>query len=252
MTVHESAFLTLDYCRARLEVYSPHEAVEHVSFIERVLGLKPGARVLDVGCGAGRHTVELAARGYMATGLDIGEEALAVARRRARERGVSPTFTRGDILGAPFSGEFDAVVSVAGFLGVFESVDENCRILKNIRKALKTGGRFFIHVLNRDFVVAQHLAPLGKSVQQWQAWQERYVLEEWRFDMLTSQVHIRLVLLDGSAPREIEYPLRVYACHELRAMLEDAGFGVDAAFGGFDGQAVRASMRGLIITAHAV
>lgn len=118
--------------------------VREVDALIARLGLEPGIRVLDVGCGPGRHANELGRRGFEVRGVDISETFLEVARADAPE-GV--TFAREDARDLPFRQEFDLVISIcqgafglAGGPAAGEALDPDLEILAGMARALKPGG----------------------------------------------------------------------------------------------------------------
>src|SRR5574340_332418 len=102
------------------QVTTPEQTRAEADFLERKLGPGPGARILDVPCGSGRHAVELAARGYRVCGIDIAPENIADARRRAGARGVSAAFERGDMRRLPRPGEFDGAYCFGNSFGYLD------------------------------------------------------------------------------------------------------------------------------------
>jgi SAM-dependent methyltransferase len=118
--------------------------VREVDALVDRLGLEPGIRVLDVGCGPGRHANELGRRGFEVHGVDISETFLDVARSTAPD-GV--TFSREDARDLPFRAEFDLVISIcqgafglAGGPAAGERLDPDLDILAGMARALKPGG----------------------------------------------------------------------------------------------------------------
>ena len=107
--------------------------------------VKPGDRLLDLGCGPGLYAVELAKRGVFVTGLDFSERSLAHARKVAQENGVSVAFRKQDFLTLDEEGVYDAAIQVYGELNVFEPSARD-RLLANVKRALKPGGRFTFDV----------------------------------------------------------------------------------------------------------
>jgi SAM-dependent methyltransferase len=110
-------------------------------------------RLLDLGCGTGRHLVHFAARGFDATGLDLSEHMLAVARRTLAEHCVGATLVHGDITKLPTIGlgRFDAVLCMFSVLGMIYGRANRVRFLADVRDLLAPGGRFALHVHNRWF-----------------------------------------------------------------------------------------------------
>ena len=120
---------------------------KQVAFVVKVLGLRPGARVLDVPCGFGRHARLLARRGMRVVGVDLSPAMLTEARRG----GTKPrlTFLRGDMRRLRYESEFDAVVNLYTSFGYF-SPRENLDVLRRMARALRPGGRILIDHRDRD------------------------------------------------------------------------------------------------------
>ena len=113
---------------------------QEVEFLDEVLELPAGARILDVGCGPGRHAIELAARGYAVTGIDVSPRFISLATESARARGVPASFFEMDAREMPFGDEFDAVITICqGGFGLMG--DDDALILKRMRDAAKPGAR---------------------------------------------------------------------------------------------------------------
>src|SRR5262249_22839496 len=112
----------------------------------------PGARILDVPCGFGRHSIELARRGFRVTGVDISPKLLRTARRNAAVRGVQVEFRRADMRELAYRNRFDAVLNLFTSFGYFGDVGD-LWFLRTLRRALRPGGWLILHLINRDWVV---------------------------------------------------------------------------------------------------
>jgi 2-polyprenyl-3-methyl-5-hydroxy-6-metoxy-1,4-benzoquinol methylase len=130
-----------------------------VDFIEGELAGDRSKRILDVGCGTGRHAIELARRGYRVTGIDLSEAQLARAREKAREAGVTVEFLRRDARDLRFDAAFDLVMMICeGAFPLMETDEMNFAILRNASAALAPGGKLILTTLNA-------LYPLYHSVK---------------------------------------------------------------------------------------
>jgi SAM-dependent methyltransferase len=226
---------------ARAERFRRKE--REVDFIVEALGLAAGADVLDLCCGEGRHTVELARRGYRMSGLDLSALHLRLARQAAKEAGVSVRWHRADMRDIPWEGEFDAVINMFTSFGYLESDEEDFKVLAGVARALKPGGRFLLDTINREMLV-----------RHWEAhaWQEEadgtLRLEDRRFDFLAGRQRNRVLSIhpDG-ARREREIDLRMYTLRELADMLSRAGLRVRGTWGGFDGREYGLDSRRMIV-----
>lgn len=177
---------------------------QEVDFLERELRLKPEDRLLDLGCGAGRHAIELAKRGYDVTGVDISPFMLAEARKRAAEAGVEVTFVQLNLsdLGSALRGtSFDAAICLCeSGLGVLGE-EADFRFLQDVHRLLKPGGGFVLTGLNA---------------------MRRYRNPGSHFDPITSTLRWRMPIKDDT--EFLEEDQRWYTPSELRLMLRLAGF----------------------------
>lgn len=124
-----------------------------VDFMVNELGLKPGMRVLDMGCGTGRHSVELAKRGYVVTGVDLTPAMLAEARKAADEAAVEVEFVQSNAAQFSRPDAFDAAICVCEgafcLLGAGDDpIDRDLQILRRISESLKPGGGFLLTALS--------------------------------------------------------------------------------------------------------
>jgi cyclopropane fatty-acyl-phospholipid synthase-like methyltransferase len=127
--------------------------LEEVDFLLEEFKLPPGSRILDMGCGTGRHAIELAKRGYRMTGVDISSGMLAEAQKAAREADVEVEWIHGDATTFKSTKQFDAAICLCegafGLLGPKENAcDHDLAILGNIYNALKPGAKFILTALN--------------------------------------------------------------------------------------------------------
>ncbi len=132
-----------------LAPYAPAQTERELAFLTRQLPLPDYRTVLDLCCGSGRHAIPLAARGYVVTGVDRDESAVAQARRQA---GDSVTFVRGDMreLETAAPGTFDAAICMWQSFGYFDSAT-NMDVLRQMRDRLRPGGRLILDVYHRTF-----------------------------------------------------------------------------------------------------
>lgn len=135
--------------------------IAEADFLVEELRLKPAMRILDVGCGTGRHSIELARRGLDVTGLDISPGMLERARANAAKAGVTVTWVQSDAKSFAFADPFDAAICLCegsfGLLGAADDpVGQPLAILRNIAAALKPGAPCIMTVLNGYKLARQH------------------------------------------------------------------------------------------------
>jgi SAM-dependent methyltransferase len=127
---------------------------QEIDFVVEALGLNAGDRVLDVGCGPGRHAHELARRGLVVHGIDISQRFIELATQGAPS---GATFERVDARSLPFHDEFDAAICLCqGAFGLMTVAGENQSVLTGIARALKPGGSLALSAFSSYFAVKYH------------------------------------------------------------------------------------------------
>src|SRR5262249_39265689 len=114
-----------------------------VDFLEKVLGIGEGARILDVPCGGGRHAIAFAMRGCHVTGVDLSSDFLAAAREQSSQRNLKIDWRESEMTDLPWSNEFDAAFCFGNSFGYLDDAG-NANFLKAVGRTLKPGGRFAI------------------------------------------------------------------------------------------------------------
>ena len=217
-----------DYLRT-LPRSLPRQTMREVRFIIDKLGIQRGARVLDLCCGAGRHTVELSAKGYDMVGVDLSMFLLKRALDTATKKKLSIKFVHGDMRKLTFRSIFDAVFNVQTSFGYFDDLT-NFKVLQSIYASLKPGGIFLIETVNRDFIMDDmplRLFWMGDGCK---------VLEESNVESLSGVLKVkRSIVLDDNSkpPYEQTMSIRLYSTTEMRQLLSRAGFNVLELVGDF-------------------
>jgi 2-polyprenyl-3-methyl-5-hydroxy-6-metoxy-1,4-benzoquinol methylase len=129
-------------------------------FIEQEINEDRSFKILDIGCGTGRHSIELTKRGYNVTGVDLSGDQIKRAEKKAIEAGVTIDFQIKDARDLPFENEFGlAIMLCEGGFPLMETDEMNFEILKNATKVLKSKGKLIFTTLNGLF-------PLFHSVRE--------------------------------------------------------------------------------------
>jgi SAM-dependent methyltransferase len=187
---------------------------QEVDFLVDRLGLVPGRRVLDVGCGPGRHAHALARRGIEVVGVDIARRFVDLAREHAP---AGATFERMDARSLPFDGEFDAVISLCqGAFGLAggtgsdaTALDPDGSVLDGMARALKPTGRLAVSAFSAYFQV-------------------RFLETTDSFDAARGVNHERTVVKDESgADAEVDLWTSCFTPRELRLLAARAGLRVE-------------------------
>jgi SAM-dependent methyltransferase len=185
--------------------------LQEVDFIEAEMAGDRSIRILDVGCGTGRHAIELARRGYQVTGIDLSANQLARAREKALAAGVEPVFEQRDARAPHFSAAFDLVLMLCeGGFSLMETDAMNFAILENAVRALRPGGKFVFTCLNGLF-------PLARSVKDFvNAVPSAVHTRDTAFNLTTLRMRLQVEFTDDAGvTRPLETDERHYLPSEL-------------------------------------
>jgi len=209
----------------------PAVTVAECDFLYKELGLAPGACVLDVPCGAGRHAAELARRRCHVTGVDSSKELIADAR--AASKGLSASFHAADMCNLPRpdnENPFDAAYCMGNSFAYMDDAG-NAAFLAAVRRALRSGGRFVLETrLCAETILA---SPRAKT---WFEFDGELMLHETRYEPAAGRLVSEYgFLVDGKIDRRAA-GYRIYMFRELAALLESAGFRLMASYGSLGGE----------------
>lgn len=204
-------------------------AGREVEQVISLLGLKSGARVLDLCCGVGRHSLELARRGFKVTGVDRNAEYMKEAKQRAREAGLTVELVRRDMRDFCRPETFDAAINMFTSFGYFKDHRDDQRVARAMVRSLKPGGRLLIETMGKE-VMARIFRP-----RDWYEQSGYLVLEERRVTPDWSRIESQWVLIKGTMRREFAISLRLYSACELWDLLRRVGFKKGEFFGSLAG-----------------
>ncbi len=211
-----------------LEVAKPRAEAEVGVMVYqfRELGIPDGARVLDAGCGIGRHSVPLASRGYEVVGFDFSPPYLEEARKAAEEAGVDAKFILGDMrnVGSALGKEkpFQAIVNMFTSHG-YHQKDDDLRFFQDLHRLSAPGAALVIETLNRDYIL-RNFTPIGfEEAGRISRYDHR------SFDLETSTSHSEWRFYERSGDDlvlrlRVDVELRAYSLHEIKELLARAGW----------------------------
>jgi SAM-dependent methyltransferase len=221
------------------------DTLAQVAFIERELALEPGAQIVDLGCGHGRHANELARRGHRVLGVDLVPGFLEVARAEASQHdGLTVEYALGDVRQLVASGaSFDHALCLFDAFGFLED-DGNEAFLRGAHAALHPGGSLLLDVRSRDWVVKNILpvTVLDKG--------EDLMVDRHMFDVATGRLVDRRTYVRGGRARTVTFSIRLYTLSELTALLRAVGFAVERTWGGWDGAPVHLARNRMLLLAR--
>lgn len=224
-------------------VYS-HRTVEaakrEAGFAARALDLKPGQRLLDLCCGNGRHLLHLSRITPNAVGLDYS---LALLSHSRRLLGRAARVVRADMRAIPFYGAFDALTNFFTSFGYFQDDGEDLLVAREVARALRPGGRFFIDYANPAYVRSTLQAESTRTTAGYEIRECRWI------DGHTKRINkATQILRDGKVVQTLGESVRLYDEAEFRELLEDAGLACNAVFGDYDGAPMSPRAPRMIIT----
>lgn len=214
--------------------------------ILELLGAPQGARVLDLPCGWGRHTILLAEAGLESWGADLSWPLLDRARADLLAAGAPLRLAGADLRHLPFRDRsFDAVVNVSTSLGLFLDDEEDLRALREVRRVLRPGGRFLLESMHRDDVV------LGFARRdRWTLRDGTEIRVRRRFDPVSGICEERWRWRSpGGGQGSKRHALRLRTATGIRDLLLRAGFVGLRFHGDWDGSSVRLRSPRVIVTA---
>ncbi len=227
------------------QVLPPALTVQEADFLEQALALAPGARLLDVPCGHGRHAIELARRGYRVTGIDLSADALHLASESAAGAQVDIDWRPGDMRDLPIGeSEFDASYCFGNSFGYLDHHNAGL-FLGALAGGLKPGARLAIDT----GVAAESILP-ALLPQRWHRRGDVLMLSAARYSASDSRLDIDYTFVENGSIETRASSSYVFTVAELRRMLKQAGFEVLQLTSGYSGEDYRLGSPRLIIVAR--
>lgn len=215
-----------------------------VDFLQQQWDLQPGAAVLDVGCGFGRHSIELARRGYQVVGIDPSAAMITKAKASAIDAGVTVDFQQ--VSGQDFRTDqrFEAAVCLFTTLGQMENERDNQEIIDHIADLLQPGGWLVVEVAQRE-TAARKLLPYDRFGGEL-AFTE--ITREYnpKLHMVQENFHV----VEGESEETYRLRYRLYSFQELREVLSRAGFIIEESFADYEGQPLTAESERMLLAAR--
>ncbi|MBK8492094.1 MAG: class I SAM-dependent methyltransferase [Saprospirales bacterium] len=197
-------------------------ALGECDFIEKEIGFNKQANILDIGCGTGRHAIELTKRGYIVTGVDLSESMLEKAREKANAQNLQIDFQIQDARALPFVEVFDLAIMICeGAFPLMETDEMNFQILQQAANALRPNGKLIFTTLNGLF-------PLFHSVKDFlasAAAEGNATYDHHSFDLMTFRDHnVTYVEDDSGHKKELTCNERYYVPSEIIWLLKSLHF----------------------------
>jgi len=238
------------------ETYRPFESEERnkaeAVFIANALDLPKGSKLLDLGCGYGRHAVYLAKMGFKVTCFDLSDYLLSIARERVNEFGVSNSveIVKGDMRRLRFHEEFDGVYMFFTTFGYF-SDEDNEKVLKGVSRALRSGGKFLLDVWNPVLMAFRAYIYEGK-IDTWYEAGNYIIMESITYDFNEGYIKSMGKFLAKDTYKLVaikEFSIRLYMPWELRKLLHNHGLKPIKFLGDYNGNEFSVRSPRMIIVA---
>ncbi len=203
------------------------EAEDLVNLILRNISLPGSAKILDMACGTGRHSILFAKKGYSVTAVDLSKNMLSVAQEKAYSENLNINFIQSDLRHFNYSEKFNLILNLFTSFGYFENDDDNLGILKLAYNHLMKNGYFILDYFNGYFLeqnlIRESVDPINNSE----------IIQRRRID--GNRVIKEITIKDNGYSKNYLESVRMYYAEELNNMLTEIGFAIEKTFGDFQG-----------------
>jgi len=206
-------------------------AQKEVADVVNLLSLQPSVRILDLCCGYGRHSIELAKRGFEVVGVDISQKQIQHAKEKAKDHRVNVTFQVKDARKLSFTNDFDIILNMFLSFGYFEDEKEDKNMLQGVYQSLKPNGRFLMDFWNRE----KEIREFRPSYVEHQ--KDLSIRKEWKFDARKGRINWKNIVTFADGREESwNHSIRAYTVVELTHLLEEAGLRIKNVYGSLKGE----------------
>lgn len=215
-----------------------------VDRVEKLLQIEEQARILDLCCGSGRHSLELSQRGFDVVGVDRTTAYIEKARLEAEKRGLDAAFVVGDMREYCAPNSFDIVMNLFGSFGYFEDPGDDRKVLENMYASLRAGGRFLIETQGKEI--------LARDFQEkdWGEEGDLLVLSEKKVSQNWGCIETRWIVIRGTERFEHQVSVRSYSAVELSSLLASCGFPKVRVYGSLDGTKYDQAAQRLVVVGY--
>jgi SAM-dependent methyltransferase len=200
-----------------------------VDNLTALLEIQEDERILDLCCGTGRHSLELARQGFDVIGVDRTASFIEKARQNAEPRSLTAEFVVADMKEFCEPNRFDVVINLFGSFGYFEDPEDDRQVVTNMYASLRSGGRFLIETNGREITTREFQERSWSEHGDTLVLAERKPIENWR------RIETRWIVLSGSQRVEHTVTVRLYDSSELSSLLIESGFSDVHVYGDLEG-----------------
>ena len=213
-----------------------------INLLQRSIAVKTNARVLDIACGSGRHSIELARRGFDVTGFDLSEFLINEARKNLKnsgEKNMKVKFLIRDMRDFNFRNTFDIAVNIFTSFGYFDNDKENFSVIENVSRSLKKGGYFVFDFLNKHFL-EKNLKPLSRNKIG-----NATVIQKRKLE--NGFVRKKIIITRNNSTKQFEEVLKLYSLQDFNKAFALSGLKTEKIFGDYFGNKYSRTQSGRLI-----
>ncbi len=227
-----------------LRIPTDEQNGQEADFIQEAIGVPPPARLLDVPCGGGRHSLALSARGYDVTGVDLSTDFLDAARSQTSPGPGSVAWEHREMRDLPWPGQFDGAFCFGNSFGYLDDRG-NAEFLAAVARALRPGARF---VLDTSYLL-EILLPSFQP-RSWYPAGDIIMLADRRYDPAEGRLHVEYTWIHDGKVDKRSMSARLYSYREIFRLLEEAGFSDLQGYGSLTREPFRIGPGGLLVIAE--
>ena len=220
------------------------KAQEEVANIISLLNISETASVLDLCCGPGRHSLQLAQQGFSVTAVDRTKMYLERARKQAETEGLKIEFIEDDMRRFCRPDSFDVAINLFTSFGYLEDMNDDRQVAANVYRSLRDKGVLLIDIMGKEV-----LARIFRE-RDWYELDNIMVLEERKVCANWSWIENRWLMIKDGKMDEWKVSHRLYSAAELAALLSDCGFKAIDAYGDLTGTPYDHTAKRLVLVAH--
>lgn len=200
-----------------------------VEKVVNLLQIPQKARILDLCCGVGRHSLELARQGFDVVGVDRTTSFIEKAKQKAEKNNLNVAFIVGDMREYCQPNSFNIVMNLFGSFGYFEDPEDDRQVVKNMYASLYSGGKFLIETMGKEILAR------GFQERDWSEEGDTLVLAERKPHQNWGRMQTRWIVIKGNQQVEYTVSVRSYSAVELSSLLSDCGFANVQVYGDLEG-----------------
>ncbi|MEO0341546.1 MAG: class I SAM-dependent methyltransferase [Bacteroidota bacterium] len=189
--------------------------------------LEPNAKILDLACGHGRHSIRFAENGFAVTGIDLNTDFIELAKKNAKEQNLDVEFTVDNIVNINYSQQFDGIILLYNSFGFLDKQDGET-LIKNISKALKPNGKIFLDIRNRDRAIKDlsdcHVMEKGKDL----------MIDRLSYDPKKGTTTNNRIYVKDGVRYDTPFTMQLYNYSELQQLLAKYDLRIKKVYGHWD------------------